>query len=191
MVGSGPFDPGWVARWRRSWRRLFGLLVVSALLTVFSLHRQHHPARPRMAQEGPQGCPTRVYGRRCQHRPCRRRHREAHHETGQRRRNDRHRRRPAARPHLAPQRVRARSRWGIGERLTTGVATNEFTAMEDRDPWAGTPWHKTTPARLEPAWHSSKPQSNDGVRCREAFDCVGGMRFRGCWSWSRCSSLVV
>ena len=37
-----------------------------------------------------------------------------------------------------------------GERATTGVATNEFTAMEDRDPWAGTPWHKTTPARLEP-----------------------------------------
>jgi hypothetical protein len=30
------------------------------------------------------------------------------------------------------------------------VGTNEFTAMEDRDPWAGTPWHKTTPARLEP-----------------------------------------
>ena len=37
-----------------------------------------------------------------------------------------------------------------GERLTTGVGTNEFTAMEDRDPWAGTPWHKSTPARLEP-----------------------------------------
>ncbi len=37
-----------------------------------------------------------------------------------------------------------------GNRLTTGVSTNEFTAMEDRDPWAGTPWHKTTPARLEP-----------------------------------------
>jgi anaerobic selenocysteine-containing dehydrogenase len=36
-----------------------------------------------------------------------------------------------------------------GERLTTGVSTNEFTASEDRDPWAGTPWHKTTPARLE------------------------------------------
>ena len=36
-----------------------------------------------------------------------------------------------------------------GERRTTGVATNEFTASEDRDPWAGTPWHKTTPARLE------------------------------------------
>jgi anaerobic selenocysteine-containing dehydrogenase len=36
-----------------------------------------------------------------------------------------------------------------GERQTTGVGTNEFTASEDRDPWAGTPWHKTTPARLE------------------------------------------
>src|SRR5207245_1043950 len=38
-----------------------------------------------------------------------------------------------------------------GTRATTGVATNEFTASEDRDPWAGTPWHKSTPARLEPA----------------------------------------
>ena len=36
-----------------------------------------------------------------------------------------------------------------GERVSTGVGTNEFTASEDRDPWAGTPWHKTTPARLE------------------------------------------
>jgi anaerobic selenocysteine-containing dehydrogenase len=37
-----------------------------------------------------------------------------------------------------------------GVRAKTGVGTNEFTASEDRDPWAGTPWHKTTPARLEP-----------------------------------------
>ncbi len=37
-----------------------------------------------------------------------------------------------------------------GVRLKTGVGTNEFTASEDRDRWAGTPWHKTTPARLEP-----------------------------------------
>ena len=36
-----------------------------------------------------------------------------------------------------------------GQRLTTGVGTNEFTASEDRDPWAGTPWHKSVPARLE------------------------------------------
>src|SRR3954471_14289931 len=37
-----------------------------------------------------------------------------------------------------------------GTRSKTGVGTNEFTASEDRDPWAGTPWHKSTPARLEP-----------------------------------------
>jgi formate dehydrogenase len=37
-----------------------------------------------------------------------------------------------------------------GTRQKTGVAPNELTASEDRDPWAGTPWHKTVPARLEP-----------------------------------------
>ena len=31
----------------------------------------------------------------------------------------------------------------------TGVAPNELTATEDRDPFAGTPWHKSVPARLE------------------------------------------
>ena len=36
-----------------------------------------------------------------------------------------------------------------GMRHRTGVAPNELTASEDRDPWAGTPWHKTVPARLE------------------------------------------
>ena len=36
-----------------------------------------------------------------------------------------------------------------GVRHQTGVAPNELTASEDRDPWAGTPWHKTVPARLE------------------------------------------
>ena len=30
-----------------------------------------------------------------------------------------------------------------------GVAPNELTSAEDRDPWAGTPWHKHVPARLE------------------------------------------
>jgi anaerobic selenocysteine-containing dehydrogenase len=34
-------------------------------------------------------------------------------------------------------------------RVRTGVAPNEFTASEDRDPWVGTPWHKSVPARLE------------------------------------------
>ncbi len=31
----------------------------------------------------------------------------------------------------------------------TGVAPNELTSVEDRDAYAGTPWHKTVPARLE------------------------------------------
>jgi anaerobic selenocysteine-containing dehydrogenase len=33
-------------------------------------------------------------------------------------------------------------------RRVTGVATNELTAAADRDPFAGTPWHKSVPARL-------------------------------------------
>ena len=33
----------------------------------------------------------------------------------------------------------------------TGVAPNELTATEDRDPFVGTPWHKSVPARLERA----------------------------------------
>jgi anaerobic selenocysteine-containing dehydrogenase len=40
---------------------------------------------------------------------------------------------------------------GYGERGTTGVAPNELTATEDRDPFVGTPWHKHVPARLERA----------------------------------------
>jgi formate dehydrogenase len=35
-------------------------------------------------------------------------------------------------------------------RIRTGVAPNELTASEDRDPWVGTPWHKSVAARLEP-----------------------------------------
>jgi anaerobic selenocysteine-containing dehydrogenase len=31
----------------------------------------------------------------------------------------------------------------------TGVAPNELTSTEDRDPFVGTPWHKHVPARLE------------------------------------------
>ena len=36
-----------------------------------------------------------------------------------------------------------------GARVATGVAPNELTASEDRDWLAGTPWHKSTPARVE------------------------------------------
>lgn len=38
---------------------------------------------------------------------------------------------------------------GEGGPRTTGVAPNELTHGADRDPVAGTPWHKYTPARLE------------------------------------------
>ncbi len=37
-----------------------------------------------------------------------------------------------------------------GARVATGVAPNELTRSEDRDWLAGTPWHKSTPARVEP-----------------------------------------
>jgi len=33
--------------------------------------------------------------------------------------------------------------------VVTGVATNELTSTEDRDPFVGTPWHKHVPARVE------------------------------------------
>jgi formate dehydrogenase len=32
---------------------------------------------------------------------------------------------------------------------TTGIAPNELTSVEDRDPFVGTPWHKHVPARVE------------------------------------------
>lgn len=38
---------------------------------------------------------------------------------------------------------------GAGEDGAGGVAPNELTALEDRDPFVGTPWHKSVPARLE------------------------------------------
>jgi anaerobic selenocysteine-containing dehydrogenase len=36
-----------------------------------------------------------------------------------------------------------------GTSVATGVAPNELTRSEDRDWLAGTPWHKSTPARVE------------------------------------------
>jgi anaerobic selenocysteine-containing dehydrogenase len=37
-----------------------------------------------------------------------------------------------------------------GEEIT-GIAPNELTSTEDRDPFVGTPWHKSVPARVERA----------------------------------------
>jgi anaerobic selenocysteine-containing dehydrogenase len=36
-----------------------------------------------------------------------------------------------------------------GEAALAGVAPNELTRLEDRDPFVGTPWHKYVPARVE------------------------------------------
>ena len=33
--------------------------------------------------------------------------------------------------------------------VVTGLAPNELTSAADRDPLAGTPWHKHVPARIE------------------------------------------
>ena len=33
--------------------------------------------------------------------------------------------------------------------VRTGVAPNELTSLDWRDPLAGTPWHKHVPARVE------------------------------------------
>ena len=56
----------------------------------------------------------------------------------------------AARTRLATERPRPRLP-GATRRRTTGVAPNELTATEDRDPFVGTPWHKHVPARVERA----------------------------------------
>jgi anaerobic selenocysteine-containing dehydrogenase len=40
---------------------------------------------------------------------------------------------------------------GAGGLRRVGVAPNELTSLELRDPFAGTPWHKRVPARLERA----------------------------------------
>jgi anaerobic selenocysteine-containing dehydrogenase len=36
-----------------------------------------------------------------------------------------------------------------GPDIATGVAPNDLTSTEDRDPFVGTPWHKHVPARIE------------------------------------------
>jgi anaerobic selenocysteine-containing dehydrogenase len=36
-----------------------------------------------------------------------------------------------------------------GGTAATGVAPNELTALDARDPFVGTPWHKHVPARVE------------------------------------------
>ncbi len=35
-----------------------------------------------------------------------------------------------------------------GATVRVGASPNELTALEDRDPFAGTPWHEFAPARV-------------------------------------------
>lgn len=50
---------------------------------------------------------------------------------------------------MLPGHISLPNGFGLTVRERTGVAPNELTAAEDRDEWAGTPWHKHVPARLE------------------------------------------
>jgi formate dehydrogenase len=43
--------------------------------------------------------------------------------------------------------------------VVTGVAPNELTGSADRDAFAGTPWHKCVPARLEAVVAEAPPVS--------------------------------
>lgn len=50
---------------------------------------------------------------------------------------------------MLPGHISLPNGFGLTVRERTGVAPNELTSAEDRDEWAGTPWHKHVPARLE------------------------------------------
>jgi len=43
-----------------------------------------------------------------------------------------------------------------GTPITAGVAPNDLTSSHWRDPFAGTPWHKHVPARIEPLPSASR-----------------------------------
>jgi anaerobic selenocysteine-containing dehydrogenase len=50
---------------------------------------------------------------------------------------------------MLPGHISLPNGFGLTVRARTGVAPNELTSAEDRDEWAGTPWHKHVPAKLE------------------------------------------
>ena len=56
--------------------------------------------------------------------------------------------------HLALPNGTGTDRLDDGERIVDGVAPNELTGSAHRDRFAGTPWHKSVPARLEPVGSS-------------------------------------
>jgi len=57
---------------------------------------------------------------------------------------------------------------GHGGRVTNGPRINLITDATDRDPIAGTPHHKDTPVRLEPATAAERTTAEyDSQRVRE------------------------
>ncbi len=114
------------------------------------VHGQHDHPQPRLAPEGPRG--------RAAHPPRRREARRVSTTAGA----CASRRGAAARrsaieisDRMQPGHVSLPNGLGLdfpdasGRSVATGVAPNELTRSEDRDWFAGTPWHKHTPARLE------------------------------------------
>ena len=57
--------------------------------------------------------------------------------------------RTAAGARVAAQRPGDRLPAADGTVERRGVAVNEFTDVRDRDPFAGTPWHKHVPVKIE------------------------------------------
>ena len=167
--------------WDETWRRITtsdGLvhLEIPELLGELAAMARRRPARRRPAVAVPAvgGGAALVHG---EHDPARpgvaqaRRRRRAAHLAGRCRRARARRRRPGppddeAGPGASSPSPSTRGctpgtwRSPTGSASTTstttaasrtGVAPNELTASEDRDPWVGTPWHKSVPARLEPS----------------------------------------
>ena len=81
----------------------------------------------------------------------RRRRSGPHHDGGrQRRRDGRGERRDAARATCrCPTDTGSTTSTADGRAVVPGVAPNALTSTEWRDAYAGTPWHKHVPARIE------------------------------------------
>ena len=115
------------------------------------LHRQRHLPRPGLAQARSRRGPAGERGGRRADRPGRRRARAGHHRARQRRGDGRGQRRDAGR--VTP-RCRTASASTTpprtARRSCPASRPNSLTSSDWRDQFAGTPWHKHVPARIEP-----------------------------------------
>jgi len=102
-----------------------------------------------LASQGNLRHPAHKSARRCRARLPRRRLGEADHGAWQRRCTGRDHGRTAAETRLTAQWSGHRLPPCDGSLDRRGVAINELTSAEDRDPIAGTPWHKRVQVRLQ------------------------------------------